>query len=110
MKRPHSCHCSREGEPIGVSPFACKRNEAYTNSFSLMGTRGTAIDHRQIRGNYTNRFAGLQSYLSVGIFMMRVWYNRTAMVQFTKKRVFILPHAEEYRKRYNVSVEDMLLI
>jgi len=32
------------------------------------------------------------------------------MVQFTKKRVFILPHAEGYRKRCKVSVEDMLLI
>ncbi len=32
------------------------------------------------------------------------------MVQFTKKHVFILPHAEEYRKRYKVSIDDVLLI
>jgi hypothetical protein len=31
------------------------------------------------------------------------------MPQFTKDHVFILPHTEEYRKFYNISIEDILL-
>jgi hypothetical protein len=32
------------------------------------------------------------------------------MPQFTKNHVFILPHAEKYRQRYEVSIDDVLLI
>ncbi len=37
------------------------------------------------------------------------WYNRLAMPQFPRDHVFILPHAEEYRRLYDVSVEQVLL-
>jgi hypothetical protein len=38
------------------------------------------------------------------------WYTCAVMPRFTKKQVFILPHAEEYRRQYHVSIEDVLFI
>ena len=35
-------------------------------------------------------------------------YNRLAMPQFPRDHVFILPHAEEYRRFYGVSIKQVL--
>src|SRR5438105_9201357 len=38
-----------------------------------------------------------------------MWYNgRTCMLHFPTDHMFILPHAEEYRKFYSISLKEVL--
>ena len=40
--------------------------------------------------------------------VFEVWYNASVMPQFPNDHVFILPHADEYRRAYGVSIAQVV--